>query len=76
MVRWTQLPEPARTQILLKPPTGGSVWPEQQCPVFLMRSVRLCCASGCWYCRYGNFHLRERVALDVGVCCYPHIQIE
>ena len=30
----------------------------------------------CWYCRYANFHLTAPVALDVGICCYPQIQME
>ena len=68
--------EPPRAQALSKPRTGGSVWPEQQCPAFSMRSIRLDPTSGCWYCRYGNFHLRERIALDVGVCCWPQVQID
>ena len=58
------------------PRPGGSVWPDQACPAFAPRSVGLGCMGGCWYCRYGNFHLRERVALDVGICCWPKTQMD
>ena len=29
-----------------------------------------------WYCRYANFRLTTLVALDVGICCCPQIQME
>ncbi len=66
----------SKARTLPKPRSGGSVWPEQGCPAFTRREVGLNCARGCWYCRYGNFHLRERVALDVGICCWPKKQME
>lgn len=54
--------------------TGGNVWPGQRCPAFTVRTVGLVCGSGCWFCRYANFHLREQVPLDVGICCWPEVQ--
>lgn len=67
----------ARRELRLRTPrTGGSVWPDQGCPVFSPRTVVLGGMGGCWYCRYGNFHLRERVALEVGICCWPKAQID
>ena len=30
----------------------------------------------CWYCRYAHFRLTTLVALDVGICCCPQIQME
>lgn len=67
---------PVRAVRLREPRSGGSVWPEQHCPAFTPRTVGLGCAYGCWYCRYGDFHLRERVALDVGICCWPQAQMQ
>ena len=54
--------------------TGRSVWPGQRCPAFTPRTVGLGCGSGCWFCRYANFHLRKQVPLDVGICCWPKVQ--
>lgn len=65
-----------KSRKLIKPRSGGSVWPEQRCPAFSRRREGLGCMQGCWYCRYGNFHLRERVALEVGICCWPKEQIK
>lgn len=60
-----------RARSLRKPMTGGNVWPGQRCPAFTVRTVGLVCGSGC---RYANFHLREQVSLDVGICCWPEVQ--
>lgn len=68
------LREPAKSRALRKPMTGYSVWPAQRCPAFTVRTVGLACSSGCWFCRYANFHLREHISLDVGVCCWPQAQ--
>ena len=65
----------ADKKVLGKPRAGGSVWPEQRCPAFTPRAEGLGCLGGCWYCRYGNFHLHEQVALEVGICCWPKAQI-
>ncbi|MCI8328247.1 MAG: hypothetical protein HFG02_01145 [Oscillibacter sp.] len=62
--------------VLARPRTGRSVWPRQHCPAFTLRTVRLGSGTGCWFCRYANFHLREPAALDVGVCCWPKSQSE
>lgn len=70
------LGEAAKTKSLRKPMSGRSVWPGQHCPAFTVRTVGLVCGSGCWFCRYANFHLREQMALDVGVCCWPKIQAD
>ena len=66
---------PQTAPVLLKPRTGGSVWPDQWCPAFAPRAEGLGWMKECWFCRYANFHLRERVALEVGVCCWPSAQI-
>lgn len=68
--------EPARSRGLRKPMTGRSVWPGQGCPAFTVRTVGLGCGKGCWFCRYANFHLREPVSLEVGVCCWPEVQAD
>ncbi len=68
------LGEAAKSRFLRKPMTGRSVWPSQRCPAFAPRTVGLGCRSGCWFCRYANFHLREPNSLDVGVCCWPEFQ--
>ena len=59
---------------LQEPRIGGSVWPEQWCPGFTARLARLGGMQACWFCRYADFHLRERVALDV--CCWPKVQVD
>lgn len=68
--------EAVREHILQSPPAGGSIWPRQRCPVFALRKEGLGCVRECWFCRYANFHLHERVALEVGVCCWPNAQME
>lgn len=55
---------------------GGSVWPDQRCPVFAGRRVGLCAVRSCWFCRYANFHLQEQRTLEVGVCCWPKAQMD
>ena len=70
------LGEAAKSRTLRKPMTGYNVWPAQRCPAFTVRTVGLACGSGCWFCRYANFHLRELISLDVGVCCWPEIQFD
>ena len=62
-------------RFLREPRIGGSVWPQQQCPGFTERLERLGGMQACWFCRYADFHLRERVALDVGICCWQKIQV-
>lgn len=56
---------------LAAPRMGGSVWPGQCCPQFAPRTVALGMARQCWFCQYADFHIREPVALDVGICCWP-----
>lgn len=73
---WVRTGEPARAQVFYKPRTGRSVLPGQRCPAFVPRSVQLGRTGECWFCRHANFHLRERVALEVGVCCWPKVQSE
>lgn len=67
---------PTERRAFPKPRTGRSVWPGQSCPAFTRRVVRLGESGCCWFCRYANFHLREPVALEVGVCCWPREQAE
>lgn len=66
----------AEDRPLQEPRAGGSVWPRQRCPAFTPRSSALITAEECWYCKYADFHLKEPLALDVGVCCWPKVQIE
>ena len=62
---------------LTVPRPGGSVWPKDSCPAFFPRAGWLSIEKEqCWYCRHANFHLTDPVALDVGICCYPQIQME
>ncbi len=66
----------AVVDVLPKPREGGSVWPRESCPEFNPRSdYRPFTGPQCWYCKFADFHLKESVALDVGICCYPTVQI-
>ena len=66
-----------RREILPSPKPGGSVWPRQSCLAFVPRKEHLSIeGSQCWFCRYADFHLKRPVALEVGICCWPDIQIE
>ena len=65
-----------RREALPTPKPGGSVWPRQSCPAFTPRKEYLPMGgSQCWFCRYADFHLTRPVALEVGICCWPEIQI-
>lgn len=65
-----------RREALSAPRPGGSVWPRQSCPAFVARSGHLALeGSQCWFCRYADFHLTCTVALEVGICCYPEVQL-
>ena len=58
------------------PRRGCSVWPRQSCPEFTPRKGHLPMeGEQCWFCRYADFHLTCRVALEVGICCWPDIQM-
>lgn len=62
--------------VLAAPKPGGSVWPRQSCPAFVPRNGHLDLeGQQCWFCRYADFHLTCAVALEVGICCYPEVQI-
>ena len=62
---------------LTMPKPGGSVWPKDFCPAFSPREGWLPIEKEhCLYCGRANFHLTARVALDVGICCYPQVQME
>lgn len=62
---------------LSAPKPGGSVWPRQSCPAFTPRKEYLPIdGPQCWFCRYADFHLTRSVALEVGICCWPEIQME
>ena len=66
-----------RKNSLPAPKPGGSVWPLQNCPVFTPRKEYLPIDGlQCWFCRYADFHLACPVALEVGICCWPEIQME
>ena len=61
---------------LSAPKPGGSVWPRQNCPVFTPRKEYLPIdGPQCWFCRYADFHLTRPVALEVGICCWPQVQL-
>lgn len=65
-----------RRDSLPAPRPGRSVWPRQSCPAFVPRKGHLTIdGSQCWFCRYADFHLKCEVALEVGICCYPDVQI-
>ena len=65
-----------RQEFLPAPKPGCSVWPRQSCPAFSPRKEHLPIeGSQCWFCRYADFHLTRPVALEVGICCWPDIQI-
>lgn len=66
----------AGDHLLKEPRVGGSVWPLQCCPVFTPRAAALPGERACWYCKYADFHLKERRSLDVGICCWPKGQID
>ncbi|MDD4689477.1 MAG: hypothetical protein PHE51_06995 [Eubacteriales bacterium] len=51
------------------PNSGGNVWPDQCCPVFVARGGAA--ENKCWYCVYADFHLDRPRALEVGVCEWP-----
>lgn len=53
------------------PNAGGNVWPEDKCPAYTKREGSIDGLSGCWYCRYADFHLKQERALDIGVCKWP-----
>ena len=61
---------------LKEPRVGGSVWPKQFCPAFTPRRAAMEGDRECWYCQYADFHLKELVPLDVGICCWPKKQID
>ena len=58
------------------PKPGRNVWPRENCPAFAARRAHLPIEGRqCWYCIYADFRLTCSVALEVGICCYPHIQL-
>ena len=60
---------------LKEPRVGGSVWPGQCCPAFTPRKSAMAGERECWLCKYADFHWKEAVPLDVGICCWPKVQI-
>lgn len=67
----------AQREVFPAPKQSRSVWPRQSCPAFTPRKGHLPTdGSQCWFCRYADFHLTRPVALEVGICCWPEIQIE
>lgn len=68
---WIPPPVMPERRLLRSPPVGGNVWPGQSCPRFRARSSEtLKIGQECWFCQFADFHLTERRALDVGICCY------
>lgn len=72
----TSLNQRATDVPLVQPRSGGSVWPAQHCPAFSPRSTALAAGKECWFCTFADFHILERVPLDVGICCWPKVRIE
>ncbi len=66
----------AEDRPLKEPRVGGSVWPHQRCPAFTPRQTAMGAEQECWFCKYADFHLKERIPLDVGICCWPKKQID
>ena len=66
----------AEDRPLKEPRVGGSVWPRQRCPAFTPRAAVLPVEKECWYCKFADFHLKERIPLDVGICCWPNKQMD
>ena len=62
--------------VMPEPKQKGSVWPQQRCLAFTPRQNASPKQAECWYCRYADFHLTEPVALEVGICCWPEVQLE
>jgi len=74
--QWLIPPVLPEKRLLSKPCPGESVWPGQCCPCFYARySETLKVDRECWFCRYADFHLIWPVALQVGICCYPKVQL-
>ncbi|MBQ7384622.1 MAG: hypothetical protein IJV72_07540 [Clostridia bacterium] len=59
------------TAYLTEPPMECNVRAAQCCPAFLARKGALVCDRECWFCQYADFHLRNEVTLEVGICRYP-----
>ena len=66
----------AEDRPLKEPRVDGNVWPLQCCPVFTPRAAAFPVERAFWYCKYADFHLKERMSLDVGICCWPKKQID
>ncbi len=58
-----------------KPQSEKNVWPHQYCPEFDKRQTSFHYAPECYYCKYADFRLEQKVALEVGICCYPNIKV-
>lgn len=54
------------------PNKNGNVWTEDLCPAYTPREEAIDSLKGCWYCRYADFHLKEELALEVGICTWPN----
>ena len=59
-----------------RPRCRQSVWPHQVCPKYQERGNSLAVEPTCYFCKYADFHLNETVALEVGICCWPEVQLE
>lgn len=65
-----------KTPELDAPPVGQNILPEQVCPRWQPRTtVMMAAFRECWNCRYADFHLDRKKALEVGVCEYPNVKI-
>ena len=66
-----------RRKFLPAPKPGGSMRPRQSCPTFVPRKEHLPTDSiQCRFCRHADFHLKCPMALNIGICCWPEIQME
>ncbi len=61
---------------LAEPPINKNVHPYQCCPMFRTRKTDSDPIMDCFFCKYAYFGLENKVALEVGICRYPRVQIE
>ena len=54
------------------PNKNGNVWSGNLCPAYTPREDAIDSLKECWYCRYADFHLKEELALEIGICKWPH----
>ena len=61
---------------LTEPPRNKNVHPYQCCPMFQTRKTNSDSIMDCFFCKYAYFGLENKVALEVGICRWPNVQME